>query len=170
MIKSIIWAVVFIIIAGILQSTLIARLVFFFRIKTIPDIALCILVFTAYQNGTMTGQVTGFFSGIFLDFLSQAPLGLNIFVRTLIGASAGLLHGNLVLDSVFLPMLLCAAATLLKAAILFLVHFLFAGAVPAYSWTAPALWIELASNAALAPFIFDFLKKFSSLLERRRAA
>lgn len=170
MVKSVTVAVVFIIIAGILQSTLIARLVFFFRIKTIPDIAMCILVFTAYQNGMMTGQITGFVSGIFLDFLSQAPLGLNIFLRTVMGAMAGLLRGNLLLDPVFLPMALCAAATLFKATVLFILHFLFAGAVPAYSWAAPALWIELASNAILAPFIFAFLKKFSLLLEKRREA
>ncbi|MDR2510722.1 MAG: rod shape-determining protein MreD [Spirochaetaceae bacterium] len=168
MVKNIIWAVVFIIIAGILQSTLIARLAFFFRVKTIPDIALCILVFSAYQNGMMTGQVTGFVSGLFLDFLSQSPLGLNIFVRTVIGALTGVIRGNLILDAVFLPIGLCAAATLLKAVLLFFLHFLFAGAVNAYEWSGPALWIELALNAALAPFLFDFLKKFGILLERKR--
>jgi rod shape-determining protein MreD len=167
-VKSIVWAVVFIIVAGILQSTLIARFVFFFRIETMPDIALCILVFSAYQNGMMTGQITGFFSGLFLDFLSRAPLGLNIFVRTVIGALAGLIRGNLILDVVFLPIALCAAATLLKAGQFFLLHFLFAGAVPAYSWTGATLWIELLMNALIAPFLFDFLKKFSVLLERPR--
>ncbi|GMO31757.1 MAG: rod shape-determining protein MreD [Spirochaetaceae bacterium] len=169
MIKSVVGAVIFIVIAGILQSTLIARLFFFFRLRIIPDIALCILVFTAYQNGMMSGQVTGFISGIFLDFLSQAPLGLNIFVRTVTGALAGLLRGNLLLDPVFLPMALCAAATLFKAFMFFLLHFLFENAVPAYSWSAPVLWLETAANALLAPFIFDFLKKFSALLEKRRS-
>ena len=168
MVKNIVWSVIFIIVAGILQSTLIARLVFFFRIKTMPDIALCILVFSAYQNGMMTGQVTGFFSGLLLDFLSRAPLGLNILVRTLVGALVGLIRGNLILDAVFLPMALCAAATLLKAFLFFLLHFLFAGAVPAYSWTYSTLWLEIALNTLIAPFLFDFLKKFGSLLEKRR--
>ena len=167
MVKNIIWAVVFIIIAGIIQSTLLARLVFLFRVKIIPDIALCILVFCSYQNGMMTGQVTGFFSGLFLDFLSQAPLGLNMFIRTVIGALTGIIRGNFILDAVFLPMTICAAATLLKAALLFVLNFLFSGAVPVYAWTASTLWIELALNAAIAPFLFDFLKKFGALLQRR---
>lgn len=168
MIKNIVWAVIFIIVAAILQSTLIIRLAYFFRIKVMPDITLCILVFSAYQNGMMTGQVTGFFSGLFLDFLSQSPLGLNIFVRTIVGALTGMIRGSLILDAVFLPMGLCAAATLLKATILFLLHILFAGNVQAYQWTAPTLWIELGLNMLIAPFLFDFLKKFGSLLVKQR--
>ncbi|MDR2481984.1 MAG: rod shape-determining protein MreD [Spirochaetaceae bacterium] len=170
MVKNIIWAVVFIIIAGILQSTLIARLAGLFHLKIIPDIALCILVFSAYQNGIMTGQVTGFFSGLFLDFISQSPLGFNLFIRTVIGALAGLLCGNFILDTVFFPIVLCTAATLLKAFIIFLLHFLFSDTINAYSWTSPVLWIEIALNAAIAPFLFSFLKKFGAMLERKRTS
>jgi rod shape-determining protein MreD len=45
----------------LLQSTLLSRLFMFFHIDAVPDIALCVLVYTAYVNGTMTGQVSGFF-------------------------------------------------------------------------------------------------------------
>jgi rod shape-determining protein MreD len=118
----------------------------------------------------MTGQLTGFFSGFFLDFLSAAPLGLNAFIRTLVGALAGLLKGNFFLDFLFLPMALCAGATLLKALAYFLLHQLLAGAVPAYSLLLPAFWVELAMNTFLAPFLFAFLKLFDSLLTGRRDA
>jgi rod shape-determining protein MreD len=163
-IKNIIWSNVFIIIATLLQSTLLSRLFLFFHIEAVPDIALCILVYSAYVNGTMTGQVSGFTGGLFLDFISHSPLGLNLFIRTVIGGLTGMIRSNLILDVVFLPIGLCACATLLKALLLFALHFLFAGAVPAYSWTGTTLWIELALNSILAPFIFDFLKSFGTLL------
>jgi rod shape-determining protein MreD len=167
-IKNIIWSNIFIIIALLLQSTLLARLSLVFHINAIPDLALCILVFTAYLNGAMTGQTAGFLSGLFTDFISRSPLGLNLFIRTVIGGLTGMMHKSLILDKVFVPIILCAGATLLKAVLHFSLHFLFAGAVPAYSWTAPLLWKELALNAVLSPFLFKFLRSFDKLLVSRK--
>jgi rod shape-determining protein MreD len=166
MTRNIIWTVAFIVVAGILQSTLLSPLAIYFYAK--PDIALDILVFSAYLNGMMTGQVSGFFSGLFLDFLSSAPLGLNLFVRTMIGGLAGLLNGAFFLDKIILPAALCAGATLLKAGILLLLNFLFVGALPAYSFNTPVLWVELAMNTVLAPFIFALLKMFTNFISKRR--
>ncbi|MDR2491138.1 MAG: rod shape-determining protein MreD [Spirochaetaceae bacterium] len=162
MTKNIVWASLFILISGILQSSLLSHL----RplLKASPDIALCVLVFSAYLNGTMTGQLTGFFSGLLLDFLSASPLGLNLFVRTLMGAACGLLRGTFFCDLIFLPAALCAGATIFKALILFLLNFLFAGAVPAYAFTTPVLWVEVLLNAVCAPFVFALLKSFGTLL------
>jgi rod shape-determining protein MreD len=116
----------------------------------------------------MTGQLSGFCSGIFLDFLSAAPLGLNAFVRTMIGALAGRMNGTFFLDSFFLPMALCAGATAIKAALRFVLHILFSGAVPAYTLFEPTLWVELMLNTVTAPVLFGFLKLFQSLLVGRR--
>jgi rod shape-determining protein MreD len=167
-IKNIVWSNIFIIIALLLQSTLLSRLSVFFHINAVPDLALCILVFSAYLNGTMTGQTSGFISGLFIDFISRSPLGLNLFIRTVIGGLTGMAHRSLILDKVFLPAALCALATFLKALLLFALHFLFAGAVPAYSWTAPLFWKELALNTVLAPFLFKFLNSFDTLLVRKK--
>ncbi|GMO39412.1 MAG: hypothetical protein Ta2B_19150 [Termitinemataceae bacterium] len=168
MTKNIIWSSVFIIIAGILQSTLLRRLST--HLYALPDITLCILVYCAYINGTMTGQLTGFFSGMLLDFLSFAPIGLNMFIRTLVGALYGLLSGKFFLDVILVPVILCSSATLLKAALLFVLHFLFAEVIPVYSITSPVLWMELLFNAVLAPFLFALLKLFDALLKRTQDA
>jgi rod shape-determining protein MreD len=165
MTKPVIWGTVFALIAGILQSTLLSRLAVY---HAVPDLALGILVFSAYINGTMTGQLTGFFSGLLLDFLSASPLGLNAFVRTLVGAIGGLMNGTFFLDGLFLPMALCAGATLITALLYFFLSLLFAGAVPAYSLTESTLWVELLMNIFLAPFLFAFLKLFRTLLIGRR--
>ncbi|MCL2320048.1 MAG: rod shape-determining protein MreD [Treponema sp.] len=166
MAKKVIWAVVFIVIAALFQSTIFSRLAVY--IRAVPDLALGILVFTAYVNGTMTGQLTGFCSGFLLDFLSAAPLGLNALVRTLIGALTGFLKGTFFLDIVFLPMALCAGATALKALIYFLLHLLLAGAVKSYDVLGLSFWVEMGLNTLLAPFLFAFLKLFQSLLVGQR--
>jgi rod shape-determining protein MreD len=163
--KNVIWATVFALIAGILQSTLLTR---FSLYHAVPDLALGILVFSAYNNGSMTGQLTGFASGLLLDFLSAAPLGLNTFIRTLIGGLTGFMKGTFFLDTFFLPMTLCAGATLFKALTLWILHILFAPAVPAYIIMAPMLWIELGFNTLSAPFLFALLRLFKKLLIERR--
>jgi rod shape-determining protein MreD len=165
MIKNIIWTVVFGLAAAILQSTLLSRLALY---RAVPDIALGIIVYSAYVNGTMTGQFSGFFYGIMLDLLSAAPIGLNAFVRTIIGALAGLMKGTFFLDVFLLPMFLCACATLIKALILFLLSLLMTGIIPAYPLAAPLLWTELALNTFIAPFLFALLKRFNSLLTQEK--
>jgi rod shape-determining protein MreD len=161
MAKHILWAVVFILVAALLESTILRRLAVF---HAVPDLALGILVYSAYINGTMTGQVLGFFSGFLLDFISASPLGLNALIRTLIGALTGMLKGAFFLGRVFLPMVLCAGATLAKAFSLFLLHNLLAGAIPSYSFFSPLLWVELGLNTFSAPLLFGFLKLFESSL------
>ena len=163
MTKNIIWTIIFGFIAAILQSTLFARLALY---GAVPDIALGIIVYSAYVNGVMVGQLSGFFYGIVQDILSAAPLGLNALVRTLIGALAGLMKGTFFLDAIFFPMILCASATLLKALMFFLLSMLFMGTVPAYTLTAPLLWVETGLNVFIAPFLFALLKRFGALLTR----
>jgi rod shape-determining protein MreD len=166
MVRYVIWTVIFSVAAAVLQSTLLTRLAVF---GAVPDLALGIIVYSAYVNGTMTGQLAGFFSGIFVDFLSAAPLGLNPLIRTLVGALTGLMKGAFFLDIFFLPMALCAAATIVKALARFLLHLLFAGAVSSYSLTGPVFWVELAMNTLSAPLLFGLLKLFHPLLAGRRS-
>jgi rod shape-determining protein MreD len=163
--KNVVWATVFALVAAILQSTLLSRLAVY---HAVPDLALGILVFSAYNNGTMTGQLTGFFSGLLLDFLSAAPLGLNTLVRTIIGASVGLMRGSFFLDAILLPMALCGVSTLVKALFFWVLHILFASAVPAYVALSPTLWVEFTLNTLLAPFLFALLKLFKALLVEGR--
>jgi len=164
MIRSIIWTIVFCIIAGLLQSTVISYIAIF---NVIPDLALCVLVFSAYVNGSMTGQVSGFFSGLLLDFISAAPLGLNCFVRTAIGSLAGIFKGAINLDIFLMPVILCSLATIIKAIIVFILHLIFGSAVQTYSFLSSVFLIELGLNALSAPLLFFLLKNFKPILRGR---
>ena len=165
MVRKLIWGMAFILLAGLLQSTLFSRIALF---HAVPDFTLGILVYIAYVNGTMTGQITGFFSGFMLDFLSSSPLGYNALVRTLIGALTGLMKGTFFLDIFFLPMSLCAGATIIKAVCRNLLHLLFAGSVPAYDFFLPTFWVELGFNVLTAPLLFMLLKLFRNRLTDQR--
>jgi rod shape-determining protein MreD len=134
----------------------------------IPDLALCILVFSAYVNGTMTGQISGFFSGLLLDFLSAAPLGMNCLIRTLTGALTGLFKGAFFLDVFFLPVILCALATLFKAAIIFILHLILGNTIPSYSIFSSLFWIELGLNSLSAPLLFFLFRRFRPIIAGRR--
>ena len=161
MVKKVVWTLIFTLAAALLQSTILSRLVLY--IHAAPDLALCILVYSAYVNGIMTGQLTGFFSGFLLDFLSASPLGLHAFIRTLTGALTGLIKDTFYLDYFFLPMALCAGATIFKALVIFLLHLFFPETVPTYIFTSPVYWIELALNTLSAPIIFGLLRLFPPL-------
>jgi len=164
MIRSIILTVIVSIAAAILQSTLIAKIAFF---NVVPDLALCVLVFSAYVNGTMTGQVSGFFSGLLIDFLSASPLGMNALVRTIIGALAGIFKGALFLDYIVMPAILCALATIIKAILIFILHLIMGSVIPAYSFIDKVFWIELALNVLSAPLLFLLLRQFKPMLTGR---
>ncbi|MHB9291529.1 hypothetical protein Holit_00606 [Hollandina sp. SP2] len=86
----------------------------------------------------------------------------------MVGATAGLMKGTFFLDPLFLPMALCAGATLLKALLLAGLHLLFTHGVPTYDLKEPVLWVELLSNSISAPLLFAFLKLFKNLLDDRR--
>lgn len=154
-------------VAALIQSTILSKLSI---LNAVPDLALGVLVYTAYVNGVMTGQTLGFASGLLLDFISAAPLGFNAFTRTVIGALTGLLKGTFFLDVAVLPMALCASATLVKALVVWIASVLFAGAVPHYPLSSPLLWTELAYNTITAPALFALLNLFKSVLKPRKEA
>jgi len=159
MIRSIIWTVLFSLIAAILQSTILPRFSFFKEM--IPDLALCVLVFSSYVNGTMTGQVSGFLSGLFIDFLSQAPIGMSSLIRTLIGAITGLFKDSLFLGYVIMPIILCACATVFKVLMMFVLHF-FIEQIPEY--TLIKFCMELGLNSLCAPLLFLLLRNFKHMM------
>jgi len=117
----------------------------------------------------MTGQLSGFFSGLLIDFLSAAPLGLNCFIRTIVGAVTGIFKGAFFLDVFFLPFILCTLATITKAVIMFLLNIVMGQAIPVYSMFSPLFWIELGLNSLSAPVLFFLLKHFKYITPTKRS-
>ena len=138
----------------ILQSTLLQEIAIY---GVIPDIALIIIVFSSNSMGTMRGQALGFIAGFIQDFLSSGPLGFNALIRTVIGFIFGKIKGKLFLDSILLPILFIAIATLMKEAIVALLDLIFIAGSNVTFFDGD-FFIELGLNAFIAPFIFALLK------------
>jgi rod shape-determining protein MreD len=73
---------------GILQTNIL-QLFSMAGMFPIPDFSFIVLVYFAFTQGAMSGQLMGFASGILLDCLSLSPFGFNAFVRTACGHSIG---------------------------------------------------------------------------------
>jgi len=146
--------------AVILESTLLHRI----KISNvIPDLSLIILVYIAYRKGSMTGQVSGFVTGLTEDFLSISPLGLNAFIKTFIGYIYGMIQGNVFVDPLLMPIILVAVATLVKALLLAVFEVIFPiPQITAHFFTHD-LWISILYNSLLAPFFFALLNLIKAL-------
>ena len=161
MIKSSFFSFIFSLSFLIIETALLSNISF---LPVVPDLALLILIYVSFYNGSISGEVNGFLSGMILDFLSVSPLGLNSLLRTIIGFITGCFKDFINIDTVFFPAILAAIATFVKAMLLFVVSFLFGGKIAVYHLSESLFWIELCMNTVLAPLMFAFLRLFSSWL------
>lgn len=134
-----------------------------YALPVVPDILLLAILYISFHNGSTAGEVSGFCSGLLLDFLSASPLGLNAMVRTLMGFLGGLLHRNFETSGIAIPVVLGFAATIAKAFIIRFISFFYPGSVLSYSIFSSVLWYECAFNALCAPILFWFLSFFAIL-------
>lgn len=164
MIRSSLLAILLIIALDFVQSTWCGAIAVF---GVIPDLALLLVVWTAYRNGPLVGSSAGFVSGFALDCVSAAPLGFNAFIRSSVAWLASLLHGSFSIDRILLPFLLGLLATLAKAIATVGLHLLFGEAVKAYDLFTLPLWIEAGYNGLAAPLAFFLFSLAAPLLEKR---
>lgn len=161
MTRTVLSTVALLLVLVLLETALLSNIVV---LPAVPDLLLLAVLFVAMHNGPMAGTVTGFVSGLFLDFLSAAPLGLNCMLRTAAGFVAGLLRDTLNVTGILIPALLGLVATVVKAVMIQIISFFFPGGIVAYDLLSVEFASELALNTVLAPVMFWLLSLFSSLL------
>ena len=113
----------------------------------------------------MFGVTLGFTGGLFMDFLSASPFGLNCLLRTTLGYIAGLFNKTLNTEGFFIPVILGAGTTIVKILGLALISILFPYALTNFSFVSQSFVFEIIFNALLAPFVFKFLAIFSHSIE-----
>lgn len=139
---------------AVVQSTLLD----FLRIAGAqPDLVIVVLVFIANRNGVMTGQVCGFAAGLTLDLMGLSPLGFYALVYTVTGALFGITRGKMFVDPIFMPLLLGAAAIILKGVVAVLISLVFGlGSVRAAVFSGSYL-MEIGYTAVAAPILYALL-------------
>ena len=132
-----------------------------YALPVVPDILLLVAVYIGFHNGSTAGETSGFFSGLLLDFLSAAPLGLNALVRTIIGFLSGFFYQSLETAGILVPLISGFAATIAKALVIRAVSFFYPDSIATYSLFSSVLWYECLFNTLCAPLVFRFLSFFT---------
>jgi rod shape-determining protein MreD len=92
------------------------QLSFFSRVELFhvsPDVLPALVVCLGLLGGSMTGAVSGFSIGLFLDCLLVEALGISSLVLLGIGYLAGLFRERFEIHSSLVPALLCMGLTML---------------------------------------------------------
>lgn len=134
-----------------------------FFLPVVPDLLLLFTIYISIQKGCLQGETVGFFSGLILDFVSAAPLGLNALLRTIIGFLAGLFHLTIGTSGIITPMVLGVFATFTKVLFTYFISFFFPGVVLTYDFFSKIFLFECIFNGLLAPVMFFIFSKFQSI-------
>ncbi|HEV7400237.1 MAG TPA: rod shape-determining protein MreD [Solirubrobacterales bacterium] len=103
-------------IVAICMLGVLLQLSFFSRVELFhvsPDILPALVVCLGLLGGSMTGAVSGFSIGFFLDCLLVEALGISSLVLLGIGYLAGLFRERFEIHSSLVPALLCMGLTML---------------------------------------------------------
>lgn len=153
------------ILLGVLQSTLLPDIM---PGATVPDLALILLIASAWSYGCSVGEISGFLIGLSFDGMTLSPLGFHAFLLTLAGYFAGQLQGRITLGVWIFPVLAVLAATVLKYAgslLIALILDISFGSVGHFSLSTA---IETVENIILTPVIFRLFSLVDRLINRRR--
>ena len=156
MTKSCLISACFIFCAALIETTILSNI---YILLVGPDLVLICSVYISLLNGKTFGQLSGFISGMTLDFVTGVPFGLNCIFRTIVGYIYGLFANHIVISGIVIPVLTVGSATILKAVLIWVIS-LFYTAINPVSILSFDFLFEIISNIILAPFIFKFLSFF----------
>lgn len=162
MIKSLLISTLFLFSATIIESSILSNISF---LLVVPDLVLICCIYFSLLNGKLYGEVSGFISGLFLDFITGVPFGFNCVFRTLIGYITGLFSNTIIISGLVIPMASVGIATLTKKLLIFLISLFFPKlSLNVYSIISYEFLFEFCANIILAPVVFKFLSFFKPQL------
>lgn len=161
MIRSFLSGLLILLCVSVFESAVLSNITF---LPAIPDLSLICVLFISLHNGKTLGESSGFFSGLFLDFLGPCPLGFNCLFRGLIGYFAGRFCKILNTEGFFIPFLLALIVTVIKVVLIQIMSLLFPSVDVKYKLLSIDFLFEMLANGFLAPFIFKLLRVFRNSL------
>ena len=122
-------------------------------------------IYFALINGKIFGETTGFFGGLFLDFITGIPMGFNCLFRTIIGYISGFFSNSIIISGIITPVLAVGIGTIVKTILINLTALffpnvnIFVTGIISYEFL-----FEFIENIILAPFVFRLLGFFKGSL------
>ena len=165
MVKSLLISTLFLFSATIIEASLLSNISF---LLVVPDLVLICCIYFSLLNGKVYGEISGFISGLFLDFITGVPFGLNCVFRTLMGYLFGIFSETIIISGFVIPMASVAIGTVSKKLLIFIISLLFPKlSLNVYSIISYQFLFELSANVILAPIVFKFLSFFKTQLSIR---
>ncbi len=124
------------------------------------DVILFIVVYVSILNGSLLGMLCAFIAGLFLDFLSIAPIGLHSFIFTLTAYIIGKFQGVYNINKFLFPSFLGFISFLFNVLLLFVLSFIFGKNIHTYDIFNIQFLIKLFANTLICPLIFFILNLF----------
>lgn len=160
MFKSFLCSFLILLCSVIVETSILSNISF---LPAVPDLALICVLYFSFLNGKNYGQVSGFLSGLLLDFLSGSPLGFNCLYRTVIGYLSGVFRRTINASGFLVPSVIGFLATILKVFLIWLIS-LFFKSIKIYNIFTFSFLFELVMNVLLTPLMFKFLNSFRRIL------
>lgn len=146
----------------IIESSILSNINF---LIVVPDLLMICCIYFSLLNGKLYGETTGFFSGLFLDFITGTPLGFNTIYRTILGYLFGFFSKSVIISGIIMPVLSVGIGTLLKRLLIILLSILYPKLnLSIYGFVSNEFLFEFISNIVMAPVIFKFLSLFKKSL------
>ena len=160
MFKSFLCSFLILLCSVIVETSILSNISF---LPAVPDLVLICVLYFSFLNGKNYGQVSGFLSGLLLDFLSGSPLGFNCLYRTVIGYLSGVFRKTINSSGFIVPSVIGLLATILKVFLIWLIS-LFFKSIKIYNIFTFSFLFELVMNVLLTPLMFKFLNSFRRIL------
>lgn len=160
MFKSFLCSFLILLCSVIVETSILSNISF---LPAVPDLVLICVLYFSFLNGKNYGQVSGFLSGLLLDFLSGSPLGFNCLYRTVIGYLSGVFRRTINSSGFLVPSVIGLLATILKVFLIWLIS-LFFKSIKIYNIFTFSFLFELVMNVLLTPLMFKFLNSFRRIL------
>ncbi|MBR5402236.1 MAG: rod shape-determining protein MreD [Treponema sp.] len=165
MVRSLLVSTLIIFSCVIIESSILSNISF---LLVVPDLVLICCIYFSLLNGKLYGEISGFISGLFLDFITGVPYGLNCIYRTITGYLFGLFSDTIIISGIVIPVFSVGIGTLSKKLLIFLISLVFPKlSLNVYGIISREFLFELCANIILAPIIFKFLSFFKQQLSIR---
>lgn len=161
MTKSIFVSVIILLVISVFDSAILSNISF---LPAVPDFLLIAVIYLSLTNGRGYGSTVGFISGLFWDFLSGCPFGLNCLLRSIMGYFPGLFSRSINFSGFFIPASFGFIGTIAKVFFTWIISLFFPNLILNYNIVSVAFLFELVCNTIFAPLIFKILGFFSKYI------
>lgn len=137
-----------------------------FNIKGVqPNLFVVLVLFVGIFSNARVGQVFGFITGLYTDFLFSNSIGISAVLFALIGYSGDFLQKRFPRDSKITIMIMSSITTAVYEIIRVIYRYMFFSSTVGFVTFIYTLAIELVFNALLITILYPLIHKVGLLMD-----